>query len=131
MSTRKSFNVENGPSLDRLLDAFKYAYTEVSIPLSFTVAAGYSMPPDHPGSAILPLQMEDVRIVSLEHESGDDHSLNVRGNCLVALGEWTNSSRWDPVEKINVGKVFRKLIRANFTMYYDAKTRKGHIEYSI
>lgn len=130
MSTKKSFNVENGPSLDRLLDAFKYAYTEVVIPLSFCVAEGYTMPQD-PSSLISPLQMEDVRIVSLEHESGDDHSLNIRGNCLVALGEWTNTARWDEAQKTNVSKTFRKLIRAKFAMYYDAKTRKGHIEYSF
>ena len=43
----RRFNIENGPNVDRILDGFKYAYDEsASVPVTFLVAEGYTMPLD-------------------------------------------------------------------------------------
>ncbi len=121
-SNLRQFNIEGGPNVDRILDGFKYAYDKsVSIPVNFVVAKSYTAPRDKPGCAFAPLEMRVSQIVSVSHESGNDTSLNIAGNCEVALGE----------EKRNISKYQSDLILARFEAYYDAKTRKGVITFFI
>lgn len=82
----KLYQIENGPSRDRLVDAFKYAYDkDARVDIHFDVALGYTAPRDDPKSVYIPAYMGHTRIVALEHESGSGHSYNLRGYCLANL----------------------------------------------
>lgn len=130
MSFKKSYGIENGPNVDRILDGFKYAYDEsANIPITFVVAKGYTAPLDDPGCAFVPLEMKVRQILSVEHECGNSTSLNIVGNCEVALGEEKYESYWSQTEKANVCRTWRELVPARFEAYYDAKTRKGSITF--
>ena len=131
-SNLRSFRIENGPNVDRILDGFKYAYDKsVEIPVTFVVAEGYTLPPDQPGCAFIALEMKVRQIVSISHECGNSTSLIISGNCEVALGDEKHDSHWDPNRKANVVRVQKELVPAKFDAYYDARTRKGSITFFI
>ena len=108
MNTKKIFNIENGPSLDRLFDAFKYAYSEYydKVYATFLIAKSYTTPPGASGRAFRLLDAKDFRLTSIQHEDGSGQSFNLAGYCKV----------YDTPK--------------NFTAYYNAKTRKGTISFS-
>lgn len=131
-SNMRQFCIEGGPSLDRLLDMFKYAYdVTTSIGGSFVVAEGYTAPRGEPGAAYIPLEMKDIILTTIQHESGNDHCFNLSGYCKVALGESKWSTNWDEKEKKTICKSWKELVRASFDAFYDTKTRKGTITYFI
>lgn len=111
----KTFNIENGPSKDTLFDACKYAYSEHSnIKVNFSIAAGYTMPLDHPNCAYLPMELPYFIIQGIQHEDGSGESFNLQGFCKAKL--------YNSLEE-NVGfKPYR------FEAYYNSKNRKGTIE---
>ena len=79
----RQYNIEGGPNIDTLIDAFKYAYDPVvKVPVTFVVAKSYTCPPGEPGCAYTPLEIRDIRIVSLAHESGSGVSLNIEENSM-------------------------------------------------
>ena len=113
MNTKKEFEIVNGPSKDLLCDAFKYAYNKAArITIEFSIAAGYTMPPEHPSSAYVPAKIGGFIISSLEHEDGSGESFNIRGYC-----------------KADIAKLFGEgTFKAyKYEAYYNTKTRKGTI----
>ncbi len=124
------FNIENGPSMGLLVDAFKYAYDEtVKIPVTFVVAKGYTAPLGDPGCAFEPLEMNATCITTLQHECGNSHSFNIEGNCRVALGKEHFETVYDAKERVNVCKKWTDLVPARFEAYFDTKSRKGTITF--
>ena len=116
MSTKRnnSFEIFSGPSRDRLVDAFKYAYGggDAYVTVKFGVAVGYTMPPGHPGCAYVPMAIENIVIAGIEHEDGSGQSFNLHGYCTAALD--------------TIGK---NLDNYYFRAYYNAKTRSGTISF--
>lgn len=109
----KSFDVVNGPSKDRLIDAFKYAYSkQTQISVKFSVVLSYTAPKDDPSCVRLIMLIDDFHIVSLQHENGSGHSFIVEGYCQASLHSGT--TQLEPYD---------------YNMYYNAKTRKGTIEF--
>lgn len=95
----KSYIILRGPGRDTLYEAMKYAYDYgVKIPIGFEVV-------DSLGHKI---EIQDLRICSIEHESGTGYNLNLRG--YVDLLQKT------------------EYVPCKFSAYYDAKIRRGHIE---
>ena len=100
------YDIVNGPNKDALFDACKYACVkDVSIPISFDVTAGYTMPKDHPGCAYIIMPTSDFRIISIENEDGSGESFNLHGY------------------------VKRSGIQCRFKAYYNTKHRKGSISF--
>ena len=113
MSTKRnnSFEIYSGPSKDRLIDAFKYAYDgNAYVTIDFGVAIGYTMPPGHPGRAYVPMVIENITITGIEHK---DHvgCFNIRGYCVATLDTLGNDDNYF------------------FTAHYNAKTRSGTISF--
>ena len=134
MNTKESnfsqFNIENGPPLDRLLDMFKYSFEKTAvIPATFVIAEGYTCPPGEPGCGFTMLETSNFHIVSISHESGDDHNYLLTGWCRVALGEAKSSSKME--NGINVCKAWRELVNASYEAYYNTRSRKGNITFFI
>ena len=104
----KTIAIEDGPSVDRLFDAIKYAYEENSkIKVGFSVAKSYLECTDNSSATSIKLKMGDVKLVGICHESGDSHSYILRGYCSICED---GKSREVP-----------------FKAYYNARTRKGHV----
>ena len=114
MEVKRSYDVVDGPSADRLFDACKYAYDDNRIFVNFAVAICYTMPPDHPSSAYIPASIRNVRIVSIEHENGTGHSFNIRGYCDADLRSIAKKHTYT---------------RYHISLYYDSRTRKGRITF--
>lgn len=123
-------NIENGPSLDRLLDLFKYSYVEAAtIPANFVIADSYTCSPSDPGCAFTILETKDIHINTISHESGNDCSYELSGWCHVALGERKHASKIE--NGIYVHSTWRELVSANFSAYYNTRTRKGTITFFV
>ena len=131
MGTNKhTLNIENGPNLDRLLDLFKYSYDKAaSIPANFVIAEGYTRPIGEPGCAFTALETSDFHIKSIAHESGNGSSYELSGWCKVALGKTRRTMKNE--NGVNVCSVWREYVAADFSAYYDARTRKGTITFFI
>jgi hypothetical protein len=125
-----AFNIENGPSLDRLLDLFKYSYDEAAvIPANFVIAESYTCPLGDPGCAFTILETKDIHIRAISHESGNDYSYELSGWCYVALGERKHASKIE--NGIYVHSTWRELVSANFSAHYNTRTRKGTITFFV
>ena len=125
-----AFNIENGPSLDRLLDLFKYSYDEAAvIPAHFVIAESYTCPLGDPGCAFTILETKDIHIRAISHESGNDYSYELSGWCHVALGECKSVTRIE--NGVYVHSTWRELVSANFSAHYNTRTRKGTITFFV
>ena len=138
MSTKRteSLEIKDGPSLNLLIDAFKYAYDPVvKIPIKFSIAMvyPYNLPlPHKPGDKEIPLEMVSVeQIVSLEHESGNSYSYNLRGNRTIEIGteyfkhDYIDGTMFERTVKTPTGRV-----SARFEAFFDVRTRKGSITFT-
>lgn len=102
----KYYNIVNGPNKDALFDACKYACVKgANIPISFDVAAGYTMPKGHPGCAYVIMPTSDFKITGIDHEDGSGESFNIRG--------YAN----------------KEGIHFHFKGYYNTKRREGTISF--
>lgn len=112
MNTKKEYEIMNGPSKDALFDACKYACSKnARIALEFSIAAGYTTPPENPNCAYVPLKAGDYIITMIQHEDGSGESFNLSGFCKAdtdVFGKGTLESY-------------------EFSMYFNTKSRKGHI----
>jgi len=112
----RTFNIEGGPNKDRLTDAFKYAFDKsAGVKVDFAVAIGYTGPEGSPGRAYILMNIYDIKILGIEHESSSGESLNLYGNCMADL------------DTISVKKAVYK--RYKFKAYYDSQSRKGKITF--
>lgn len=102
-----TYKISNGPNRDVIIDAFKYAY-ETKIPLKFTITKFHPELLDHPEYVVYELETKNIRITSIEHESGTGYHLNLAG-----FIDAKTDNDWHP---------FR------FEAFYNANTRKGHIK---
>ena len=110
---KKCYEIVAGPSKDTLFDACKYAYSKTSkVTVDFAVPVAYTMPPDHPGCAYIPMNIRGIRICGIEHEDGSGESFNLHGYCRADL----TSTSEDATYTFYV-----------FNAYYNSKTRKGTI----
>lgn len=109
----RKFDIVNGPSRDQLIDAFKYAYSkQTQVPVKFRIVLIYTEPGDDPNRAHLIMLVDDFLIASLQHEDSSGYSFNVQGCC-----------------KANLRIGMSQLESHKFNMHYNAKTRKGTIEF--
>lgn len=112
----ETYQIVNGPGRDTLFDACKYAYSDVKLYANFTVALGYTMPPNDPSAAYIPMTLKEVKVIGIEHENGSGHSFNLYGYCkanlsVIGMQEKTPCNTY------------------KFMAYYNAKTRKGTIRF--
>ena len=116
MNTNKTYDIVGGPSRDLLFDGCKYAYDRRSnIDVYFSVATGYTAPPERPDSAYVLMDISELRIAGIEHESGSGESFNLHGYCKLN-------------EKPLATGILLKPYK--FKAYYNARTRKGTISFS-
>lgn len=109
---KKEFQIMNGPSADRLIDAFKYAYDEtVKLPVLFVVALRLI-----DARSFVQMKVERFRITYIQHEDGSNHSFNVAGYCYA--------SSLEPVPGRDL-----PLVSYRFEAYYNSATRKGSIRF--
>jgi hypothetical protein len=112
----KNLDIMYGPNKDLLFDACKYARNlTVSIPANFSVALGYTMPPDRMGSAYIPARFKSLHIESIAHESQTGDVFCLTGLCEADL----YSRNWDNPQY----KMYR------FEAHYDTKSRKGTMQF--
>lgn len=114
MNTNKTeyYDIVAGPNKDALFDACKYAHSKAAkIPIDFEVVLGYTLPPNEPGSAYIPMDITDISITCIEYEDNSGESFNLNGNCC-ADPDFTGGS-----------KPYR------FKAYYNSKKRKGRIAF--
>ena len=121
MNTKKAtddryYEIVSGPNTDKLFDACKYAYDKTSIvAIDFSIAVGYTMPKDHPGSAYIPMSITDIVITSVEHEDGSGESFNLHGYCKADLR--------------TLNKAYADYKPYRFKAYYNTKHREGCISF--
>lgn len=109
----RHYEIFNGPNRDMLFDACKYSRDRATkFAINFKVAAGYTMPRNHPGCAYVPMDMSDVTIHGIEHEDGSGESFNIHGMCKAALHIPSGDAKF-----------------YKFKAYYNAKTRTGTITF--
>ena len=114
-NTKKGYDIVNGPSRESLVDAFKYAYDKQSrVNVAFHVAVGYTGKPGDPTTGYVRMHIKDIRIARIEHEDGSGTSFNLDGYCYADL------------ESVSSAATYK---RYNFKAYYNAKSRKGYIEF--
>ena len=113
-STKETFKIMSGPSRDRLIDAFKYAYDNATIPVDFIISLR-QISENH----FIEMCVDDFRIVGLQHEDGSGHSFNVSGYCSASFAE-PKSEMHKPI-----------MYHCRFRAYYNAATRKGTIKIGI
>ncbi len=120
MNTKeKLYQIEDGPSRDRLIDAFKYAYDKRGrIEIHFDVAIGYTGLREDPKTVYISADMDRLRILRLEHEDGSGRSFNIYGTCRA------NLTRLDGFATKMDMETYR------FVAYYNAANRKGTIRFS-
>ena len=112
MDTKRTFKIEEGPTLNRIIDAFKYAYDKnARVELQFSVAEGYTTPTDQPGCAYVPLKVQDFRLNTIQHEDGSGHSLNLEGYCRAG----SQNEVPQPMQ---------------FKAYYNTATRTGTMQFA-
>ena len=100
MSIELHFNIINGPSSHRLIDAFKYAYDrENPHKVSFSMLEGETGP-----------VTRKVTITMLEHEDGSGNSFLFKGH----MGILPYESRFSTGYKVSG--------------WYNTKTNKGYIK---
>lgn len=110
----KVYQVINGPSRDRLVEAFKYAYDEkTEVPVDFGVVFRQVSE-----RSFVLLKTKDFRILSLQHEDGSGQSFNIEGYCQVSF--------LDPTKYAHLVLASRR-----FKAYYNTATRKGTIKFDI
>ena len=115
MDTRKEFpfNIENGPSKDRLIDALKYAYgDEGRVDVDFTIAKSYNRPLHYSEAAYCNLKTRNFVISGIKYEDGNGWNFELFGYCEVDLEGIGGKIGYRP---------------CSFEAYYNAKTRKGNI----
>ena len=67
-----TLKVTSGPSTDRLMDAFKYAFSQTPIPIAFAGNLNGDIIGNENGEY-------EVTVLSIEHEDSSGHSFNVTG----------------------------------------------------
>lgn len=103
-----SFDITDGPSRDRLIDAFKYAYdVATQLDIEFTIVRDHSRLQDNPGYVAVPMKAKEVVVNTIQHENGTSNDFNIKGWCRVE----------------DTGVEFRA--------YYNARTRTGTITISF
>ena len=118
MSTGRRYDIVGGPSKDTIFDACKYAYSKTAkVEVNFSVAISYTAPKGDPECAYIPMSITDVRIVSIEHESGSGEHFNLGGYCKADLN--------------NYGGVYATYKTYRFEAFYNSKTRTGTIGFFI
>lgn len=109
-SHSNSFNIENGPNLDKLVDAFKYAYDDsTKVTISFMIR---NKPLTDAKTTNDLASCEIDRICSIEHEDGSGQSFNIQGL----------------VKRVSIGDPRSTLTNLRFRAYYNTRSRKGYIE---
>lgn len=102
----KYYDIVNGPNKDTLFDACKYACVKgANIPISFDVAASYTMPKGHPGCAYVKMPTSDFKIIGIDNEDSSGESFNIRGYAK------------------------KEGIHFRFKGYYNTKRREGTISF--
>ena len=114
------YHIENGPSRESLIDAFKYAYDKKNtISIEFLVPVGHAVDPETAETNVyIAMPLSDITIVSLEHEDGSGHQFNIRGYCKADLSGAFSSEN----------AVLRS---RKFLAYYNTRTRKGTISFKM
>ena len=85
---------------------------QAHVPVAFGVVKDCVAPRDDPSHTCTMLATKDFRILSLQHEDGSGYSFNIEGYCKARPQGGKNS-----------------LTEHRYTMYYNAKTRKGTITF--
>lgn len=118
-TNEKAYRIATGPSIDRLVDSFKYLYStvaKVSIRFGVTPEREPKTPIINPTQGAELLYVKNVRITTIQHRSKEYGSFNLRGVCDADV------RIQDPELPI-----FYKT--CDFIAHYDANTGKGIIAF--
>ncbi len=109
--------IMDGPSIDRLFDACKYAYSISEVKIDFSVRIGKTIASNgDPGRSLDVLAMtSDWKVVAIEHEDGSGESFNLKGYCSLQNTDPTSNK---PVSS-----------QVSFVAFYQPKTRQGQIKF--
>lgn len=119
MSTQKvvykneTYQIKDGPSVDKLFDACKYWGTSLIIPLQFKIA-DCELVKD---GVYTILASRDFRIRSISH-GVDRADLILEGSVEADLNS-------------RLGKDFSVYVEYDFTALYNVKTRRGEITFKV
>lgn len=111
-SKSKTFDILDGPDINLLVNAFRYAFVPSLYPLEFKIAIGYTTRDDVAGFAYFPMDADSFQILGIEHEDGSGHSFSLRGTCRASL---ILSGRDKKIRK--------------FKAYYNTASHKGTISF--
>lgn len=111
------YPIINGPSLDRMFDACKYAYSISEVRIDFSVRIGKTVSSESDPSRSLDVlaMTSDWKVVAIEHEDGSGESFNLKGYC--SLQNTDPSSMKQIVSPVS------------FMAFYQPKTRQGQIKF--
>ena len=115
MSAVRNYDILDGPSIEALFDACRYAYSKTIIPIKFVVAIGYTCNPGEIGAARVVMGTRNFKIVGISHEDGSGSKFNLEGFGEAKIDEDGHAT--------NVFKNY------HFVAFYNTKTRKGNISF--
>lgn len=111
MGTQRKFRITNGPNRSMLFDACRFAYDrQVVIPIQFVVTHFTRATDDTSKKNLVVKLVTDVKIIGIEHESGDGQTFNIHGHCKVDIRPLEDEDR-----------------HYAFKARYNAQSREGYI----
>ena len=114
----QSFEIVDGPPRSDLFDSCMYVHDkDKELRLHFEIVMGYTMPPNHPGSAYIAMQTKAPMFTGISHEDGSGYSFNLDGYIDADTHSFGVRE-----EEAN----FRRYL---FRAYYNTRTRKGRITF--
>ena len=104
-----AYNLEFGPTRDRLMDSFKFAHEGKNVAREFRAAI------HHDENTFTTAQLANMQITSIEHEDHTGYNFNFSGTCRACLENPNNAEA--------------ELKDYKFTAKYNARRRKGRIKF--
>lgn len=109
-----TFNIERGPEKNDILLAYRYSGNKnVTIPIKFDIALGYTAHRSDPDCCYVPMKTRAFRVKNIDKDRLDDELYIIYGDGLADL---------------NLRKEVT-LVPYEYEAYYNVTTRKGRINF--
>ncbi|MBR6505333.1 hypothetical protein IKT18_00605 [Candidatus Saccharibacteria bacterium] len=91
---QRNFKITSGPDRDELFTACKYAYEKgVVFPVQFVITHYTRTTDDDGKKSVVPKLVTDIKVVGIEHDSGNGQVFKLRGYCKVDIRPLENNDR--------------------------------------
>ena len=91
---QRNFKITSGPDRDELFTACKYAYEKgVVFPLQFVITHYTRATDDEGKKNVVPKLVTDIRVVGIEHDSGNGQTFRLHGYCKVDIRPLESNDR--------------------------------------